>query len=142
VEDAYGLAQLKLLVGKQVDWPYEKLLGIAVESAERGSVILSATPAEIHDNSMGRTHGGFAASLIDTAMGCAAYSTQSDHKDLGTNQLNIHYVRKIEPAVGKLFAHASIQHAGRAMTTVACRIEDARGTLYAHGTGTFLVYPG
>jgi uncharacterized protein (TIGR00369 family) len=60
---------------------------------------------------------------------------------VGTIALNISYVRKIDVATGPLIATATVLHAGRTILTAEAKVEDAAGVLYAHGTGTFMVYP-
>jgi uncharacterized protein (TIGR00369 family) len=55
--------------------------------------------------------------------------------------LNVNYVRKIELETGELIATGTVLHAGRTMLTAEAKVTDAAGKLYAHGTGTFLVYP-
>jgi acyl-coenzyme A thioesterase PaaI-like protein len=56
-------------------------------------------------------------------------------------QLNINLVRKIEVATGPIIATAKVLHAGRSILTAECTVTDEKGVLYAHGSGTFMVYP-
>ena len=59
----------------------------------------------------------------------------------GTINLNISYVKKIDSGTGLLTCDATVLHAGRTMFTAEGRVVDSQGALYAHGTGTFLIYP-
>ncbi len=129
-------------IGKRIDSPFERLLGIAIVAVEPGNVVLAATPSEAHYNLMSRVHGGFCATLIDSAMGCAVMSSLRPVKPFGTVQLNIHYVHKIDIDSGQLLCRATVLHGGKTMLTVEAKVHDQKGKLYAHGTGTFLIYPG
>jgi uncharacterized protein (TIGR00369 family) len=105
-----------------------------------GWSLIEAKPLPEFDNAYERTHGGFAATLIDTALGVAVMSHLPAGVSAGTVDLNVKYVRKIEPACGVLLAKGQVVHAGRTMLTAEARVEDGAGVLYAHGSGTFLVY--
>jgi acyl-CoA thioesterase len=136
-----GIDILSPWLGKPVDGLYERMLGITLDSVERGKVQVSCIPTEKHYNIMARVHGGLCASLLDTAMGCAVMSALDPFIPFGTVQLNVHYVRKIDGDSGKLTCVATVLHSGRSMFTSDARVVDAAGHLCAHGTGTFLVYP-
>lgn len=109
--------------------------------AQDGASHVEASPTEAFYNPMGRVHGGFVAALIDTALGVAVMTKLPKGTQYGTVDLNVKFVRKIEVATGVLHARGTVVHAGRTMLTAEARIEDAAGKLYAHGSGTFLVYP-
>lgn len=106
-----------------------------------GWAVIESQALHIFDNAYGRTHGGFAATLIDTAIGVAVMAHLPAGTPAGTIDLNVKYVRKIEPAVGKLIAKGTVIHAGRTLLTAEARVEDSKGVLYAHGSASFLVYP-
>lgn len=106
-----------------------------------GWSVIEATARPEFDNAYCRTHGGFAATLIDTALGVAVMAHLPAGTPAGTIDLNIKYVRKIDPATGKLFARGKVVHGGRTLITAEARVEDASGVLYAHGSGSFLIYP-
>ncbi len=59
----------------------------------------------------------------------------------GTIELKVNYVRKIDASVGRLLCTGIVIHAGRTMFTAEAKVVDENGKLYAHGSGTFLVYP-
>jgi uncharacterized protein (TIGR00369 family) len=121
--------------------PLHKLLNIELVSVENGMAIIHSQPDAKFENSMGRMHGGYIASIIDAVMGSAAASKLTAGQLLGTIDLNVKYVGKITVETGKLIATANIVHAGRTLLTVEARIADVAGKIYAHGSGTFMVYP-
>jgi uncharacterized protein (TIGR00369 family) len=106
-----------------------------------GTATVTAQPESKFENQMGRMHGGYVATLIDTVMGRAVMTKLPQDTGFGTIDLNVKFIRKIDVATGLLTATASVVHAGRTMFTVEARVADSHGKLYAHGSGTFLVYP-
>jgi uncharacterized protein (TIGR00369 family) len=121
--------------------PMAERLNLSIVAVEDGMVQMQGIPSAEFYNPMLRVHGGFAATLIDSALGSAVLSKMPKGTGVGTVVLNVNYVRKIEVATGPIIATAHVLHAGRTMLTAECRVVDKAGKLYAHGTGTFLVYP-
>jgi uncharacterized protein (TIGR00369 family) len=141
VENRDGLDIIRSWLNGAEQATFENLLGIELVDAKPGNIVMSAVPDKPHYNGMGRVHGGYCASLIDTAMGSAAISSLSPYRAVGTVGLNIHYVRKIDIESGKLLCRANVVHGGLTMLTCEAKVHDAHGKLCAHATGTFLVYP-
>jgi uncharacterized protein (TIGR00369 family) len=121
--------------------PMAGLLNMRVIAASDGFSQIEAVPSEKFYNPMMRVHGGFAATLIDSALGTAVLTKMPKGTGLGTVSLNVSFVRKIEVATGPVIATGTVLHVGRTMLTAECKVADRAGVLYAHGTGTFLVYP-
>lgn len=121
--------------------PMAALLNLTIVHVEDGCVKVQGIPSTQFYNPMMRIHGGFTATLIDTALGSATLSKLPKGTGVGTIALTINYVRKIDVATGPLIATATVLHAGRTMLTAEAKVEDEAGVLYAHGTGTFMVYP-
>jgi uncharacterized protein (TIGR00369 family) len=136
-----GLEYLKKLILDGDNSPMGKTMNMRVIAAENGTVQIEAIPAAKFYNPMMRIHGGFTAALMDSALGCAVSSTLPEGTGVGTVQLNVNFVRKIEIATGPLIATGTVVHKGRTMLTAEAKLADRAGVLYAHGTGTFLVYP-
>jgi uncharacterized protein (TIGR00369 family) len=123
------------------DVPMLKLMNQSVVSFENGFATMTSMPDLKFENSMARMHGGFVATLIDSVMGSAVMSKLPDGTGFGTIDLNVKFVRKIDVSTGLLTATAEVIHAGRSMITATAKVVDASGKLYAHGSGSFLVYP-
>jgi uncharacterized protein (TIGR00369 family) len=136
-----GFAFLQKLMTNGDGSPMAKIMGISVTAVENGWVKLAATPSTKLYNPMMRVHGGFAATVLDTALGCAVMSKMPAGTGVGTVVLNVNYVRKIEAETGKMFAIGQVLHTGRSMLTAEAKLIDEDGKLYAHATGTFMVYP-
>ncbi len=118
-----------------------KLMNQHVIALAEGSATVTALPEQKFDNAQGRTHGGFVATLIDTVMGFAVATKLPEGTGFGTIDLNVKFVRKIDVNTGLLTATALVEHGGRTMLTATARVVDAAGKLYAHGSGSFMVYP-
>lgn len=121
--------------------PMLHLMNQKVLALAEGEATVTAMPDQKFENAMGRMHGGFVATLIDTVMGYAALTKLPAGTGYGTVDMNVKFVRKIDVGTGLLTACATVQHAGRTMLTVNAKVVDAAGKLYAHGSGSFLVYP-
>lgn len=110
-------------------------------AVDDGSATFEAFPSPKYYNPQMRVHGGYAATLIDSATGCAVQTKLPAGIGYGTIELKVNYVRRIDAEVGRLLCTGTVIHAGRTMLTADAKITDDKGKLYAHGSGTFLVYP-
>lgn len=110
-------------------------------AVDDGTATFEGIPSPKFYNPQMRVHGGYAATMIDSATGCAVQTKLPAGVGYGTIELKVNYVRKIDASTGRLLCTGSVIHAGRTMFTAEAKIVDANGKLYAHGSGTFLVYP-
>jgi uncharacterized protein (TIGR00369 family) len=88
---------------------------------------------------MGTVHGGWIATLLDSAVGCAIHTTLPPGTAYTTAELKISYVRALTPAVGLVRAEGRVINAGRRLGFAEGRINGPDGKLYAHATTTCLV---
>jgi acyl-CoA thioesterase len=136
-----GLEQLKRLIQNRENSGMWELFNLDLTDAGEGWAVVEARPEAQFNNHMMRTHGGFAATLIDSALGSAVMTKVPAGTGYGTIELKVNYVRKLDVTTGVLQARATVLHSGRTMLTAECKVVDTAGVLYAHGSGTFLVYP-
>jgi acyl-CoA thioesterase len=136
-----GLELMNKLLRDGDQSPMAQTMGFKTIFVADGEVKVSVMPLPKFYNPMMRIHGGFTATLIDNCMGSAVLTKLPAATGVGTVVLNVNYVRKIELETGELIATGTVLHAGRTMLTAEAKVTDAAGKLYAHGTGTFLVYP-
>jgi uncharacterized protein (TIGR00369 family) len=120
--------------------PFSQHLNMKPVNIGDGFAVFEAFPKEQFRNPQGVVHGGFHAALIDSAMGCAVLSTLGKYLDHGTIELKLSYVRKINTTIGRVICRGTVIHRGRRLSTAEARIADEAGKLYAHGTGTYMVY--
>jgi uncharacterized protein (TIGR00369 family) len=135
-----GLAFFRhMLEGQMPQAPMTKLLNMRLLEVEEGRVVFGARPSRDHYNGMGVVHGGFAATLLDSALGCAINSKAPPGKIYTTLELKINYTRPLTEEVGDVRCEARVIHLGSRTATAEGRIVDADGKLYAHGSTTCIV---
>jgi len=135
-----GLEYLRAMSrGEAPPPPLASMLGFSLDEIEEGRVMMSVVPAEFHYNPMGVVHGGLAATLFDSSLGCAVQSMLPPAHAAPTLQLQINYIRPITIATGKLNCSGEIIHLGKRSATAQGRLTDSSGKLYAHATGTFVI---
>ena len=136
-----GLEYLKLSLAGWHGSAMAETMNMRLVAVADGSATFEAVPTSKYYNPQNRVHGGYAATLIDSALGCAVQTKLPAKIGYGTIELKVNYVRKIDADVGRLLCTGTVIHAGRTMFTAEAKVVDDSGKLYAHGSGTFLVYP-
>jgi uncharacterized protein (TIGR00369 family) len=115
--------------------PIVVMLGIEWVELEPSRAVLSLEPAEWMVNPIGVIHGGIAATLLDTVLGCAVHSTLPAGTGYATTDLHIRYVRAMNADTGRVIATGTVVNAGRRHATAEGRVEvEATGKLIATGT--------
>ncbi|HZU70625.1 MAG TPA: PaaI family thioesterase [Ktedonobacteraceae bacterium] len=135
-----GLDYLRALqTGQMPPPPIAVLMNMWMEEVSEGRVVFAAEPAEYHYNPIGTVHGGLAATLLDSALGCAIHSTLPAGTGYTTLQLNINYVRPLSSKTGVVYCEGKVIHSGGRVATAEGRLTDASGKLYAHATTTCII---
>ena len=119
-----------------------RTLGYEVTEAADGRVVVTAKPNDAHLNPAGTVHGGFAATLLDSCMGLAVWSTLEKGLGQTTLEFKISLVRPITPEYGVISAEGVVLSRGRRVGTAEGRITDSNGRRLAHGTTTCLIFEG
>ena len=119
--------------------PIASTLGFTLSEVEVGRAVFTGMPARFVYNPNGAVHGGYAATLLDSAMGCAVHTTLPAGKAYSTVDLSISLVRAITERTGTVRSEAKVIHTGSSIITAEGRIVGDDGKLYAHGTTTCLV---
>lgn len=119
--------------------PIARLIQMEIIEVREGYALLSATPERQYLNTLGSIHGGFTATVLDSAMGCAIHTTLPAGVGYSTMQLNLHYTRPIMPDAGTLTAEGEVVYRGRRMMTAEAYLRDDSGKLYAHATTTCMI---
>lgn len=120
--------------------PIMHLMGYTLVEAGDGRAVFECQPAEYHYNPIGVVHGGLAATLLDSAMGCAIHTTLPAGTAYTTVELHVNLLRPLTKDTGTVRAEGKVIHAGRQLATAEARIIDSSGKLYAHGTTTCLLF--
>jgi uncharacterized protein (TIGR00369 family) len=107
---------------------------------EPGKAIFQGRPGPQHLNPMGTVHGGWFATLLDSALGCAVHTLMPEGRGYTTAELSVNMVRALTPDVPRVRAEGRVLHAGRQLATAEARLVGPDGKLYAHSTTTCLVF--
>jgi uncharacterized protein (TIGR00369 family) len=130
----------KVMAGEIESGPMVRLLKMRITEVDEGRVVVIAEPSEEIENGLRIAHGGFAAALLDTALGCAVNSVQPPGKVFTTLEMKINFTRAITRKTGTLSCTATLIHGGSRTATSEGRVVDAEGNIYAHGTATFILF--
>ncbi len=122
--------------------PISKTLDFILVETEFSRVVFQGRSAFAHYNPLGTVHGGWFATLLDSALGCVVQSTLPAGKASTTVELKVNIVRPLTVKVPLVRAEAHIIHGGGRMATADARLTGADGKLYAHGSTTcFICHP-
>lgn len=122
--------------------PIQRLLDFTLTEVDEGRVVFTAEPGEQHYNPIGVVHAGFAATLLDSAMGAAVHSTLPEGTGYTTLETKFNLVRPITVGTGRVRAEGRVVHRGRTVATSEGGLRDEAGKLLAHGTSTCLIVGG
>jgi len=130
----------KMIAGELPQPPIAETLDFRLEKIESGRAEFGGTSKSNYYNPLGTTHGGYIATLLDSAMGCAIQSTLSSGKGSTSLEFKINFVRPVFDKTGALRAVGEIINAGKQIITAEAKLIDASGKLYAHATTTCFVF--
>lgn len=130
----------KIIAGELPRPPMGVLMNFSILELGEGRAVFGADPGEYHYNPLGVVHGGLAATLLDSAMGCAVHTTLPAGVGYTTLEIKVNYIRPMTRATGPVRCEATVIHAGARTATAEGRVTDAQGKLYAHATTTCIVF--
>ncbi|OIN90710.1 MAG: aromatic compound catabolic protein [Comamonadaceae bacterium CG1_02_60_18] len=136
-----GLQQMQAMLNG--DLPYASIartLDFLLLEVSPGQALFQGTPGAAHLNPMGTVHGGWYATLLDSALGCAVHTLMPVGRAYTTAELSVNVVRSIGPKVLRVRATGTVVHCGKQLATAEARLVGPDGTLYAHATTTCLVF--
>jgi len=136
-----GLAQMQAMLDGELPFaPIAKTLDFSLIRVEPGVALFQGKPGPAHFNPMGSVHGGWFATMLDSALGCAVHTLMPAGRGYTTAELSVNYVRGLSPQVGRVRAEGKVIHCGRQLATAEARLFGPDGTLFAHATTTCLVF--
>ncbi len=136
-----GLEMMQAMLRGEI--PYAqiaKTLDFALLQVDAGRAMFQGTPGTTHLNPLGTIHGGWFATLLDSALGCAVHTMMPAGRAYTTAELSVNLVRALTPKVTRVRAEGRVIHCGRQLATAEGRLVGPDGTLYAHATTTCLVF--
>jgi len=136
-----GLQMMQaMLAGKLPYPPIARTLDFQLLEVDDGRALFQGTPGPVHLNPMGGIHGGWYATLLDSALGCAVHTKMPAGRGYTTAELGVNLVRAIGNKAPRVRAEGKVIHCGRQLATAEARLYGPDGTLYAHATTTCLVF--
>ena len=131
----------KLAAGELPQSGMSQLMGFRLTEVSKGYAVVVVVPDERHYNGLGIAHGGLAATILDSATGCAINTMMPAGRIFTTLEMKINYVRPIRGDAARLVrCEARVIHAGSRVATAEGRVLDEHGKLYAHGTATCMLF--
>ncbi|HEY4914740.1 MAG TPA: PaaI family thioesterase [Candidatus Dormibacteraeota bacterium] len=136
-----GLDYLKAVFERRLPPPpIAATLDFTGTEVEEGRAVFVGQPAEFLYNPIGVVHGGFAMTILDSAMGCAIHSTLAAGEGYTSLETSVNFVRPITLETGRMRCEGKVLHRGGRVATAEGRlVEESTGKLLAHGTTTCLV---
>jgi uncharacterized protein (TIGR00369 family) len=135
-----GLGQLRALIASGRRPGILVSLDFSLVEVESGIAVFSGIPGEHAYNPIGSVHGGYAATLLDSACGCAAHSRLSATQGYTTLELKVSYHKAMTRDTGLVRAVGTVVSIGRRVAFSEATLTDAAGRLYASATSTLLVF--
>lgn len=134
-----GLEQLRAMAAEGRRPPIGTLMDFALVEIEEGRAVFEGEPSESVYNPMGTVHGGYAATLLDSACGIAVHSRLAAGQAYTTIELKIAYHRAMTARTGRVRAEGAVVTLGRRVAFAEARLTDGEGRLLASATSSLLV---
>ncbi|MDB5963957.1 MAG: Phenylacetic acid degradation-related protein [Polaromonas sp.] len=136
-----GMEVMQAMLDGAIPYPYiTDTLDFSLVEIAPGRATFQGTPQLRHYNPLGTVHGGWYATLLDSAVGCAVHTMMPAGRAYTTAELSLNIVRAASSKTGPLRAIGTVVHCGRQLATAEGRIVGPDGKLYAHATTTCLVF--
>ena len=116
-------------------------LDFVITEAEEGRVVFTGWPSDAHLNPIGTVHGGWAATIMDSALACAVHTTCQPGEASTTVEFKVNLVRPMFETTGEVVCEGRVIHMGRTIATSEATLKNAEGKLIAHGTETCAIFP-
>lgn len=137
----HGLGMMQAMLRGELPYPpIAQTLDFVLIEIDKGRAVFQGTPGPAHLNPMGGIHGGWFATLLDSALGCAVHTMMPVGRGYTTAELGVNLVRGLTPKVQRVRAIGEVVHCGRQLATATAKLVGADGTLYAHASTTCLVF--
>ena len=142
IQGLTGIEYLEgMMAGRLPAPPISKVLQFRLLEIGKGVAIFTGVPSFDFYNPLGSVHGGYAATLLDSCMGCAIHTTLPAGMGYTTLEIKVNFVRALTKDTGPVRAEGKVLTSGKRVATAEGRVLDANGALYAHGTTTCLIFP-
>jgi len=134
-----GLEQLRQMIAAGRRPGIAVSLDFALVEVDRGHAVFEGTPGLHAYNPIGMVHGGYAATLLDSACGCAVHASLTGAQTYTTLELKVAFHKALTTATGPVRAVGRVVSLGRRVAFSEAALTDAAGKLYASATSTLLI---
>lgn len=128
-----------MIAGELPPPPFAGTTAIRLTEVGDGRAVFVGSPTRAFLNPLNTIHGGWIATIIDSALGCAVHSKLASGQTYTTTAMTVNYVRALAPDSGEVRCEAVAVHSGRRTATSEARLTDSKGRLIAHGSETCLI---
>ena len=129
-----------IAAGKLPPPPMAGALDYTVRSIEDGRVVFAGVPKFEFYNPLGMVHGGYAATLLDSTMGCAIHTKLAAGQSYSTLEFKINFTRALTVNTGEVEAIGTVVHVGKKTGVAEGKLVDASGKIYATGSTTCIIF--
>lgn len=138
-----GLETLQAMIAGDLPGPpMAGTMNFDLLEAEEGRVVFAGTPLEAHLNPAGTVHGGWSATIVDSALACAVHATLAAGERYTSVEMKLNFLRPILAGkTGRLICEGKVIQRGRTLALSEARLVDEGGKLYAHGSETCMIFP-
>lgn len=116
-------------------------MNFGLSEVSEGRVVFRGVPGERHFNPLGMVHGGWASTILDSALGCAVHTMLAAGEAYTTVEFKVNLTRPITAKTGEVACEGKVVHKGRTLAVSEARLVDKDGKLLAFGTETCTIFP-
>jgi len=139
IKAANGLEQLRALIASGRRPGIAESLQFDLVAVDTGFAAFEGVPGQHAYNPIGMVHGGYAATLLDSACGCAVHASLGTQQSYSTLEIKIAYHKALTDDIGRIRAEGRVISLGRRVAFAEGRLIDSDGNLYASASSTLLV---
>ncbi len=134
-----GFSRARAMLAERQQPPMEATLDFGLVEIAEGRAVFAGTPGPQVLNPMGIAHGGYAASLLDSACGVAVVTSLAEGERISTLEIKVAYHKAIDTRTGPVRAEGTLLTRGGRVAFSEARLIDAQGQLLASATSTLLI---
>lgn len=120
--------------------PIAETMGFILTEVAPGRAVFEGTPTAAFFNPLGTVHGGWTATILDSALGCCVHTLIKAGQGYTTVEMKVNYVRALMPETGLVRCEGTVIHSGKSIATSEAKLIDGKGRLIAHGTETCMIF--
>ncbi|HTV71090.1 MAG TPA: PaaI family thioesterase [Rhizobiaceae bacterium] len=137
-----GLELLQRIIDKNYPAPpIGARLNFGIAEVSEGRAVFRGLPGKRHLNPLGVVHGGWAATILDSALACAVQTTLQKGEAYTTAEFKVNLTRPITPKTGEVVCEGKVVHRGKTLAVSEATLKDKDGKLLAFGTETCSIFP-